>query len=495
MPYSVRDRVGGEFISSSLTRGDPSSLLTVSGKTWYEACYSYRTGANSASNMVPHPEDSYMPSGNIAERLAYRRKFIERQLTGVINGGRTTPSHFLLGDVGHEFAVAKTSLFATPSTASYWSGSSWIDLVNPLPRFSKAFTSPGVRSSVDMTSHSQINGVSLGAFGAGTAGYGLSDLQSTSTASSMLHSMNPLKKKASWAQAIVEIARGDVPHILGRLQSAFTLITRMKADGIKDAADAIGSAYLNNVFGWTPILQDINKAIEILSGIEQALYVSDDTRREREWVIREQGVSFTGRSSFMVGSPFHGSSGPVSNRYGTVQQSPSWGGNWSFATGPSAYELTSERITMRTSARFHTGLRPSAANNGMWDKGQELNKLMGTNFTIDLLWELTPWSWLIDWFFNIGSVLENLSSLGLTNTLLNYAYSTTRREARHLVVVNPQSVTSGTSIRVHSGASYTYVVDQKVRRVASPFGFGVSISALTQSQLAILVALGLARSR
>lgn len=210
MPYSVRDRWSGELITSCGPRVAPAQAFTVKSSTSYEAVYSFRTGKDSVSNLKPNPEDSYMPSGNIAERLNYRRKFIERQLAGILSGGKSSPSHFLLGDVGHEFAKAKVFVSATPSTFSYWNGSRMHDGTNALPRYLTVQQNSGI-SVLATPFVSMQNDVPLGLFSSGSTAYGLSKAQATSSASSMINTMNPLKKQASYAQALISLLEEMYP--------------------------------------------------------------------------------------------------------------------------------------------------------------------------------------------------------------------------------------------------------------------------------------------
>jgi hypothetical protein len=122
--------------------------------------------------------------------------------------------------------------------------------------------------------------------------------------------------------------------------------------------------------------------------------------------------------------------------------------------------------------------------------------LLGLKITPSLVWELTPWSWLIDWFLNIGTVIENLQTFGLSNTILNYAYCCYRREMTATIDLDLSGfMAQSGSPSFTGGKAYLMTVDQKVRIPASPFGFGIAGTSLSASQLAILTALGLARSR
>jgi hypothetical protein len=414
----------------------------------------------------------------------------------ILDGGRVAPSHFLTGDVGHDFGSAKAISVGSSNSGVFKYQNASYNISNVVPGLIQTLNRSGAPTSTekltDVHGYFTSKGVFFGNHG---DGYGPSQAMVDAASTNSLNGMNPMKAKVSGGQALLELIRGDIPRIFTRLSEALILIQRMKADGIRDASHAVGSAYLNNVFGWTPIIKDIEAALNVFMDIDKALFVSDDTRRTHWSELSLRSATVTGSVGVSCLPPLL--SAIPSGTTPFITSIRSSGSARSGSGGVPAVYTATERVTLKTSARFHTGVRPSPANNGWWDRSQDLNRVFGTSITPALIWELTPWSWLIDWFFNIGSVIENLSTIGLTNTLLNYAYSTVRREASCQVHADPYSnpgvLSSG--LVSFSGMNHTVRLDQKVRRAASPFGFGVSLDSLSGNQWAILVALGLARSR
>jgi hypothetical protein len=115
--------------------------------------------------------------------------------------------------------------------------------------------------------------------------------------------------------------------------------------------------------------------------------------------------------------------------------------------------------------------------------------LLGLELTPESLYNLTPWSWAIDWVSSLGSVISNLEDYQRYGLVMPYGYA-----MEHTVVqdtyywVGPTSLKAGyipTPIRL------TTEVKKRVR--ANPFGFGLTWSALDRTQQAILAALGLSR--
>lgn len=120
----------------------------------------------------------------------------------------------------------------------------------------------------------------------------------------------------------------------------------------------------------------------------------------------------------------------------------------------------------------------------------EAEKLLGLQVTPEVLWNLAPWSWLSDWFFNVGSLMTNFSALGKDNVVMRRGYMM-GHDMTTVTYSNPgvslyQSLPSGP-------ISQSFTAETKARRRAHPYGFGVTHSQLTAKQAAILAALGISR--
>jgi hypothetical protein len=123
--------------------------------------------------------------------------------------------------------------------------------------------------------------------------------------------------------------------------------------------------------------------------------------------------------------------------------------------------------------------------------GEAISALYGTKLTPELLWEVIPWSWLIDWFTNVGDVIANFSANAAGDLTLEYGYQMYERinrlghDCKFTIKTNagPKTLTSG-------------VVRENIVRArggASPFGFSITPTDLSSRQLGILTALGVSR--
>jgi hypothetical protein len=131
--------------------------------------------------------------------------------------------------------------------------------------------------------------------------------------------------------------------------------------------------------------------------------------------------------------------------------------------------------------------------------GSQADQLFGLTLTPDLLWELTPWSWAVDWFSNAGEVINNVTNFGLAGLVLRYGYTMEESIERITAETGAASFFSsdkhfGANLRTSSGpCSSGFEIVTKRRYPASPFGFSVGWEGLSPTQLAITAALGITR--
>jgi len=150
-------------------------------------------------------------------------------------------------------------------------------------------------------------------------------------------------------------------------------------------------------------------------------------------------------------------------------------------------QVTTTRIKMWFSGAFTYHL----PKEGLSLKLAELDHLYGIVPGVDTLYQLTPWSWLVDYFANLGDVIENLNAFQGNGLVMPYGY----------VMAEKQITThSRLDFRVWDGFGYvptsvndTLTLTSKSRLPATPFGFGLSPGGLTAKQWSILAALGISR--
>jgi len=159
-------------------------------------------------------------------------------------------------------------------------------------------------------------------------------------------------------------------------------------------------------------------------------------------------------------------------------------------TASETYEL---RYWFSGAFRYHVPIGDST-----WERlsryEQYSNYLFGTRITPEVVWNLAPWSWAVDWFTNAGDVIHNISTLGFDGLVMQYGYAM-RQELRKAVIVHTTTGNGFSGLAAGLRASRTEVIEFKQRVPANPYGFGIDDISLSKTQLAILAALGLTRGK
>lgn len=272
----------------------------------------------------------------------------------------------------------------------------------------------------------------------------------------------PTSPHFSLAQSLGELREG-APSIPG---------VRSWENRTRPLLGSVGDEYLNYQFGWLPLVSDVRKFYESTTKSDRIL---DEYRRNANRKIR-RGYDFPTTISTRTGS-------------GSIQIHPANFGL--FAPGTISETVTTKRW-FRGAFRYY--LPPTDSYQGrVRRKLQEANHLFGVLPTPEVLWELTPWSWAIDWFTNVGDVMSNISSFATDGLVLQYGYI-----MEHKRVHGEMTVTVPPSQVAQYGLTgpilkRTYVREYKCRYPANPYGFGIDDTSLTTRQLSILGALGLSK--
>ncbi len=237
----------------------------------------------------------------------------------------------------------------------------------------------------------------------------------------------------------------------------------------------IGGDYLGFQFGVMPLVGELNayrasweKADELLAQLER-----DSGRRVRRKFEFEPTVSIETVRNRTAPVLLHGQ---VPTAYNIE-----WG-----TRDREVATTTRQRVWFSGAFTYHL------PKEGWRRSLRELDYLYGVQPGIDTAWELTPWSWLVDWFSNVGDVLSNITAFANDGLVMQYGY---------IMAETKKTVDFTCPIRVSDlgvfrdemlTARVTYTTQQ--RSQATPFGFGINMEALTGRQIAILAALGYSRA-
>lgn len=279
-------------------------------------------------------------------------------------------------------------------------------------------------------------------------------------------------------QQIRSLTLTSVPKTLGDLMR-----------DIKRGTVESSGHYLNLQFGWVPFAQDL----AFIAKME------DKLRQKITWLRRHQKKAFRRRielSSSNFSEDIPRFTLPQST-VGPTLASMNYVGSVVTSYHFPVTKTVNQRIWFSSKWRIHmpelTDLRPGPSRL----KAQ----LAGIDLDASIIYKLTPWSWLLDWFTSTGSVIQNIYLRAKDQAVAEYAYvmcsDTITYSAPGAVDMNVGTRSVGTGIwsggqKRFSGVSTT-VYSFRDREVANPYGFGITFASLSAYQMSILAALGLSR--
>lgn len=296
---------------------------------------------------------------------------------------------------------------------------------------------------------------------------------------------------ADVGQFIVELR--DLPAVpfkralQGGLQ--FRNIPRLALKELSDFRN-LGSEYLNVVFGWKPFVSDLRKMYHLWQTIDGRM--AQIVRENGKYIRRKAKVSEDQSSG-------PSSSATFSTPYVNVNGGPP---NW--MTGKTKCTHTQ---TVKTKVWFSGSFRYYIPDVGssQWDLRARA-ALFGALPTPELLWNVLPWSWLVDWFSNVGDVVSNASMNAVDNLTTRFSF----------IMKQTETIDEWQSHVTHGGidtrpttdffkqywpeVDHAFTTKRTVVHKArcgggNPFGLDVKLPSLSGYQLSILAALGISRSR
>jgi len=236
----------------------------------------------------------------------------------------------------------------------------------------------------------------------------------------------------------------------------------------------LGSEYLNVQFGWNPFVSDVRAAA---STAKKAIHLLRQYERNRGRAVRRR-FSFptvTESAEFAMGSVTP--SPPISSAFYDT-----------YKGALSRREVTNLDVWFSGSFTYY--VTPSMSNGRLAAYEAAADRLLGSRLTPELVWNLAPWSWLTDWFFDIGAFIGNLDAMILDGSVMWYGYVMAHREVSHLYQLSGYGLTNHASPVLWQ----EFISESKQRIRATPFGFGLSPNAdFSMKQWSILAALGITR--
>jgi len=274
----------------------------------------------------------------------------------------------------------------------------------------------------------------------------------------------PAAPEASLGTTLVELKREGLPSLL-------PISRNMRGD--VEFFRSLGSNYLNVEFGWKPFLADIRAAARSIQNQDQIVRKLQENSGKR---MRRQY-----RFPDVVESSLYSQDGqppwPSLNAYALSQ------------AGRSITRKMSKKTWFSGEFIYHYPSVDDPAPEQLlaWSR-----HVLGVDLTPETLWNITPWTWLFDWFANVGDFLSNISAMTSDDLALRYGYLMQEvvEEYKHEHFgVNAQDG----SLPPYLYGTFRRKVKSRIR--ATPYGFGLNWDGFSARQMAILAALGVTRGR
>lgn len=266
---------------------------------------------------------------------------------------------------------------------------------------------------------------------------------------------NPARSDVQLPVSIRELR--DFPRTIEGL--GLTILRRHR---YKDVPKALADYYLSQEFGMKPLLGDLKKVLEFGDLVENRidefnrLTEKGGLKRRRRGPTHKSTSTTSTKAGYSRGVLFYVKfrRSHKSEVWGTVRWKPK----------QSFVRLTSDD-KRDLARRLVLGLDPSQITENIW--------------------ESIPWSWLVDWFSNIGDLLGALNNrvAMLPSHVCVMRHSTSTNTTLPVTHLSWVSTKEGVTTR-----------DIKERHVVFPYQPTVHIPFLTGRQVSILGSLGISRS-
>jgi hypothetical protein len=277
--------------------------------------------------------------------------------------------------------------------------------------------------------------------------------------------MKPDKPSMNGLNAIYELK--DLPGMLKQ---------RFHAKNLHE----IGDYYLAEKFGWGALLSDVCNFVITQRKAQDRL----------KQLLRDEGRpvkrKITLNDSTAINWEDHGT-----DTYGTFV-GPHFVSY--FYAKPGIWRNTLSRVDKTwASARFRYWL-PGGPRDIAWTNDM-LGKIFGLKPTPATVYRAIPWTWLAEWFTNVGDMIDNLETSLVDRLAADYFYCMRKVEDVYEFTHTPFFFRVNTLEHVSVTVSGRRTRGVKTRLRGDPFGWGTNPNALNGTQLSILGALGLSRLR
>jgi hypothetical protein len=274
---------------------------------------------------------------------------------------------------------------------------------------------------------------------------------------------NPL---ANMGQFLVELR--DLPRVFNPWE------WKEKARTFRGLAEQGSSEYLNVVFGWLPFISDIQSFFKVTSNYQKIIkqYDRDSGRHVRRNAKLFDTTTTTSSVVQSNAAPFPTPSQLVAG--GTLTRDV----------------ITKQRVWFKGSFTYYLPPIDGSVHSYYDRYSRYASKLYGLSLSPDLLWKVTPWTWAIDWLSNTGSVIRNYDAFHNQGLVMHYGYVMEEKIQANKYRLSGFRLSSNP---LSSLEDYNFQIS-RVRRKATPYGFGLNTGSFSPFQNGVIAALGINRT-
>lgn len=282
---------------------------------------------------------------------------------------------------------------------------------------------------------------------------------------------NPVADVSTFAG---ELVKEGLPRLLGNTLRSW------RGMNARERRKAIADEHLNYQFGWKPLVSEL---LDISKGIIKQDAIISQYERDSGKLVR-RGFGF---------EPVIESRKETVGAANLPWLSPSDTYLWDHGTDGRVvmFDTTTTKTWFRGAFTYYLPPRDGTLKTDMARTVILAKKTLGLRLTPDVIWNLAPWSWAIDWFSNIGDFSTNVDNWIIDGQVLAYGYI-----MQHVLHERTYAWEGPTGLRSGSARpdTITLVTETKTRHRATPYGFGKDMGALSATQLSIIAALGISKS-
>jgi hypothetical protein len=421
----------------------------------------------------------------------YRKSFRSGSSFNVLSGNNYTVSQMydqtlienlmrVTGaDIGHEYERRQiTSIF---SSFHKISGVSSLLTNEFLPRTFLVPSGTGL-----------LNATQILSFVSDTSTY-IPDATLVTEGTRLINLTNPIKAPVNLATSLSEMLFDGLPKNLGKVLIG-------SAPNKRELIRALGGEYLSYMFGFSPVVRDIADLVTTLRRSHEIIeqWKRNDgrqVRRRRAWdrpdVLTTYNKTLSGGLGVSAIIPTSATNRTAKGtNYSTTKAHSGWiesntktTTKYSFS---SSFEYQLENLIPEYPEPIRSLIFGNASNEAIVD-ALLLQRLSGLDPTsiqsASTYWNVLPYSWLVDWFVNIGDLMSSVTAFQQQGLKLLFGYMSVHQTSRF----------SADYRFTYDNSLYAGVVtlegsrDRRIR--ATPYGFGTSFAGLSPTQLSLLAAL------